>query len=223
MSVREVLREDVLYPSSDGKPMAETDAHRDWMFRVIELLKYFFKGQRVYVSGNLLIYYVEGSPDRSVAPDVFAVLDCNPRRRRIYKIWEEGKSPDFVLETTSRKTRREDLGKKKRIYAKLRVGEYFLYDPLGEWLKPALQGFRLVNGKYVRITPDENGRLVSKLGIAFALDNGELVVFDAATGERLKPAEERAAEMQSKMAKLEQELKRLRKGQRRGNGRANDA
>src|SRR5438128_1762997 len=103
---RPTLTRPIVYPESDGKPTAETDVHRDWMVQLIELLKFLFSGLRVYVSGNLLVYHVEGNPRRSFAPDVFVVKDCDPRRRT-YKIWEEGKSPNFVLEVTSKKTRRE--------------------------------------------------------------------------------------------------------------------
>src|SRR5712692_4479989 len=148
---------EVIYPESDGKPMAETDVHRDWMVRIIELLKFFFLGKHVYVSGNLLIYYVEGDPKKSVAPDVFVVKNSDPGRRRIFKIWEEGIGPVFVMEVTSKKTRRQDLGAKKELYAQLKVAEYFLYDPLAEWLKPALQGYRLVNGDYVLLDPGHDG------------------------------------------------------------------
>jgi Uma2 family endonuclease len=150
------------YPESDGKPMAETDVHRDWMFRVIDILKAFFSGQWVYVSGNLLIYYVEGDPKKSVAPDVFVVKGCDSRQRRTFKVWEEGRGPAFVLEVTSKKTRRQDQGTMKEKYALLNVIEYFLYDPLAEWLKPALQGFRLVNGIYTPVTPEADGELVSR-------------------------------------------------------------
>src|SRR2546425_11543773 len=142
---------DIIYPESDGKPMAESDLHRDWMFRIIELLKLFFAGQRVYVSGNLLIYYVEGNPRKSVAPDAFVVKDCDPGRRRIYKLWEEGNPPNLVLETTSSTTRREDRNKKMRVYAQMGVAEYFLYDPLGDWLEPPLQGYRLEGDQYLRL------------------------------------------------------------------------
>ncbi|NJN65333.1 MAG: Uma2 family endonuclease, partial [Chloroflexaceae bacterium] len=63
------LVQEVEYPESDGKPMAETDVHRDEMFAVIQALEYFFRNQPdVYVSGNLLLYYQEGDPTRSVAP-----------------------------------------------------------------------------------------------------------------------------------------------------------
>src|SRR5437868_3119154 len=126
MRTKQHPSETIEYPESDGKPMAETDDHRDWMFRIIELLKFFFMGKMVYVSGNLLIYYVEGDPKKSVAPDVFVVKNSNPRRRRVFKIWEEGCGPVFVLEVTSRKTRREDLHAKMQKYALLQVAEYFL-------------------------------------------------------------------------------------------------
>jgi Uma2 family endonuclease len=174
------------YPSSDGKPMAETDLHRDWMITNIQRLERFFAGRRVYVSGNLLIYYVEGDPRKSVAPDAFVVKKCRPGRREIFQIWKEKRRPNFVLETTSKTTRREDKGKKKQVYAALRVGEYFLYDPRGDWLKPPLQGNRLANGVYEPIPPDAEGGVVSQeLGIRFVLENGDLAMFDVATGERL--------------------------------------
>jgi len=78
-----------------------------------------------------------------------------------------------VLETTSSSTRREDQGKKKKLYAELRIPEHFLYDPLGEWLHPALQGYRLVGDQYARLEPDTEGRIMSEhLGITFQLEAG---------------------------------------------------
>ena len=73
---------EIEYPSSDGKPMAETDAHRNWMLTNINRLERFFAGRKVYVSGNLLIYYVEGNPRKSVAPDAFVVKNCRPRTKK---------------------------------------------------------------------------------------------------------------------------------------------
>ena len=55
------------YPTSDGKPMAETDAHRDLMTAIIQMLRAFYKARRrVYVSGNLLIFYEAGNKRRHV-------------------------------------------------------------------------------------------------------------------------------------------------------------
>jgi hypothetical protein len=60
---------EVEYPETDGRPLGETDLHREWMIRMIDLLKYRYRGQRVYVSGNLLMYYEEGDPSHFVVPD----------------------------------------------------------------------------------------------------------------------------------------------------------
>ena len=67
----------------------------------------------MYVSGDLLIYYEEGNPRVSVAPDVFVVFGVEDRMRMNYKVWEEGKGPDFVLEVASPRTWREDVGRKR--------------------------------------------------------------------------------------------------------------
>jgi Uma2 family endonuclease len=116
----------VNYPESDGKPMGETDRHRDAMVRHIELLKYHYRGQKVYVSGDLLVYYEEGNSKKYVVPDAFVVKGIEPGRRRIYRIWMEGKAPDVVIETTSRKTMRKDTVVKPALYAQLGIQEYFL-------------------------------------------------------------------------------------------------
>ncbi|MBW3597944.1 MAG: Uma2 family endonuclease [Planctomycetes bacterium] len=99
---------EIEYPESDGLPMGETDLHQWWMIRIADLLRWRYQGQRVYVSGNLLIYPEEGNNLRHVAPDCFVVLDCEPGFRRTYKVWKEGKPPDVVSEVTSSSTRRQD-------------------------------------------------------------------------------------------------------------------
>ena len=70
----------------------------------------------MYVSGNLLLYYQKGNPRAAVAPDVFVVLGVSNADRSSYRLWEEPKGPDFVLEITSRTTYREDQGRKRELY-----------------------------------------------------------------------------------------------------------
>ena len=138
----------VFYPESDGKPMAETEVHIDALIYLREALKdYFRESPQVYVAGNMLLYYEEGNPAACVAPDVFVVKGVAKHERRTYKLWEEDQPPTVVFEITSRGTRLEDLGTKRALYAMLGVQEYFLYDPLGEYLRPPLQGFRLEGGE----------------------------------------------------------------------------
>jgi hypothetical protein len=91
--------------------MAESDLHRDLMLGLIEAAKRWLGRRRVYVSGNLLIYFVKGDPTFSVAPDFFAVRGVKGGRRRVYRVWEEGKGPEILVELTSPKTHLEDLGR----------------------------------------------------------------------------------------------------------------
>ena len=195
----------VYYPESDGKPMGETDEHRDQMFRHIELLRHYYRQQQVYVSGDLLVYYEQGNPRKFVVPDAFVVKNVMSRQRRIYKIWVEGKSPDVVIETTSRKTRRKDTEQKPPLYARLGVKEYFLYDPTQEYLDPPLQGHRLTHHGYERIAADERQALVSEeLGLRLQIESGLLQFYRLDTGERLLTAEEREAEAQQREAEAQQ-------------------
>ena len=120
------------YPSGDGQPMAENDAQLAAIHYAIGALRLYYQGREdVYVSGDLLMYYEEGNPRVSVAPDVFVVFGVEDRMRMRYLVWEEGKGPDFVLEVASKSTWREDLGPKREIYARLGVKEYWMYDPTG--------------------------------------------------------------------------------------------
>src|SRR5262245_45071808 len=109
---------EVEYPTSDGKPMAETALHARDMIDLIETLRDRFAADPdVYVWGNLLLYYEEGNPRKSVAPDVFFVRGV-PKEppRDYYLLWKEGKGPDVVIEITSKTTRREDQTKKLALY-----------------------------------------------------------------------------------------------------------
>jgi Uma2 family endonuclease len=187
---------EIEYPSSDGKPMAETDRHRDDMVALIEGLKARYADQAdAYVAGNLLVYYEEGNPKARFAPDVFVVFGVPKRQRRVYKLWEEKKPPSTVIEVTSRGTWLEDEGKKKALYARLKIKEYFLYDPLAEYLEPPLQGFLLEAGAYVPMRRAADGSLESAaLGMKLALEGGRLRLSDLATGEpMLRPEEVEAA------------------------------
>ncbi len=97
-------------PESDGQPLGETDLHRDEMVREIELLRRFFEGQEVYVSGNLLMYYRQGNPQKCVVPDAFVVKGLQPTQRRTYRLWIERRAPDAIVEVTSRKTKKKEEG-----------------------------------------------------------------------------------------------------------------
>ena len=85
------------YPTTDGKPMAETDWHRNLMADLIQTLKdWYARQERVYVSGNLLLFYARGNKRRHIAPDVFVVKGVPKGNRLNYILWEEREAPQFL-------------------------------------------------------------------------------------------------------------------------------
>ena len=188
------------YPSSDGKPLAENDLQARAILYAFGALRVRYRERRsdVYVSADLLIYYEEGNPRVSVAPDVFVVFGVEDHPRMSYRVWEEGKGPDFVLEVASPNTWEEDVERKPGIYAGLGVREYFLFDPTGEHYTPRLQGYRLVGDAYERLAAvesiDRTLTLTSEvLGLELRAKGEEMRFRDPATGETLLSYEEEHA------------------------------
>ncbi len=182
----------IVYPESDGMPMAETDVHRDLMIDFILMLKHYYRNDDVYVSGNLFMYYEKGNPRKSVSPDVFVVFGVAKKRRNTYLTWEEGRTPDFVLEVASPSSYTKDMREKKDLYASvLGVKEYYIYDPLGE-IVPSFIGFRLIDGEYQEIE-FVNERLLSEtLGLELGERDGELRLYNPNTLQWLQTPPERA-------------------------------
>jgi Uma2 family endonuclease len=147
----------------DGEPM-ESARHVQQMMILIESLEYAWRDRDdFYVGGNMFLYFSETQTRANDfrGPDVFVVRNTTRRERRAWVVWEEdGKLPDVVIELLSETTEKVDRTDKMRIYASLKVGEYFLFDPFsGE-----LEGFELdmMRARYVPKRPDDHGRLHCK-------------------------------------------------------------
>ena len=195
MSESVLARIPVEYPSSDGQPMAENDWQLHAMIDAIAALDVYFRHRPdVYVSGDLLIYFEEGNPGARVAPDVFVVLGAAKHKRMTYKLWEEPKAPDFVMEVASPKTWRRDAESKRKLYAELEVREYWQFDPRGDLLSPLLQGLCLHQGVYRPLPArgvDGTRVLASEvLGLDLRVEGGRLRFRDPVSGEDLRTLEE---------------------------------
>jgi Uma2 family endonuclease len=215
---------EIEYPESDGEPMAETEFHLDETIYLIEALRERFRSEPdVYVNGNLFLYFVPGNPRSVVSPDVFVVKGVAKRKRRVYKAWEEGgRVPCLIVEVTSDSTRNEDVARKKAAYERLGVEEYLLYDPLGDYLDPRLQGFRLAAGRYEKIQPAADGSLLSRTaGVTFRREGDRIRLVATASGEPFLRYEESVAQnrrhaearrgLEDEVARLRAELERARK------------
>ena len=216
-----VVPETIDYPDSDGLPMAESESQFWPILYVGAALDCYFQARDdVYVVGNLLLYYQEGDPGKSVSPDLMVVFGTPKHIRSSYRLWEEPKAPDFVLEIASESTHRIDRGEKRNIYASMGVVEYWQCDPAGGYLDPQLLGFRLVEGRYVPIsvTTTEGDMLEGRsdvLGLELRLTSGAPVrealrFFDPVRGEPLRSLREEQAVRQA----LEAEIRELRQRER---------
>jgi Uma2 family endonuclease len=206
----------VFYPSTDGKPVAETYWHLYALLVTLEVLKQYLKGRRATVLGNQFLYYAEGFPKLRVAPDVMVIFDVAPGGRDNYKIWEEKQVPAVVFEMTSKSTKAEDMSEKKTLYERLGVQEYWLFDPKGEWIKTQLRGYRLEETGYALITDGRSEPLNLRLQVEEQLigfyreDTGEKLLIpeelaDALVQEKAAKEQERVARQQS-----EEQVERLK-------------
>ncbi len=168
------------YPESDGKPMGETDSHVSAILYLLGALRQFFRRvEQIYVAADMFVYFEEGNPSAFVVPDVFIVKGVAKGLRRTFKLWEERAAPCVVFEITSRSSRLEDLGTKRALYEDLGVREYFLFDPLEEYLSQQLQGFRLSQGYYQPMPLRPDGTLQSdELGLILRPEESFLRLVD---------------------------------------------
>ncbi|HEX4949779.1 MAG TPA: Uma2 family endonuclease [Blastocatellia bacterium] len=164
---------------------------------------HFAADPQVDVSGNLMCYHVEGDETQSVSPDAFVVRGAAKHDRRIYEFWEEP-VPNVVLEISSKKPRKDDLGKKKELYAWLDVREYFVFDPEYK-LRPALRVFRLREQEWVKEMINQKRVASHELGLELVNTGQTLRLWHPATQKFLRtPAEEaaRAARLAGKLREL---------------------
>jgi Uma2 family endonuclease len=221
-SLLELAFPEIEYPESDGQPIGETDFHFTTIILLIQALRdYFADHPQVYVAGDLMFYYEQGNLHAVKAPDVLVVKGVPKHKRRVYKLWEEQAIPCTIFEITSKQTGSADLTTKYQLYERLGVKEYFLFDPLAEYLQPRLQGFTLVQGHYQALPLSVEGELMSReLGLILRPQGDLLRLVDFYTGQmlaiskeyarRLEVAEQRAITAETKIIELQQELDKLR-------------
>lgn len=196
---------EVYYPESDGEPMAETDKHRNLILYLISCLEIFFADREdIYVSGNIMFYYVEGDATQVVAPDVMVCFGIPKGERTSYKTWEENDVvPSVVIEISSRGTWTKDRIEKRLLYESLGVEEYYIFNPLFPKNSPSFLAYRLENNE-LNSVKIEYGRIKSEvLGLELVETEKTLRLFNPETGEFLKTTEEFAEENRQLKAEIE--------------------
>ena len=216
----------VHYPSSDGEPMSDNQWQGKAIIHAASDLEVAFPD--AMVASDLLVYPEEGNPKNRVAPDVLVAFDIGSHKRPSYRVWQEGKPPDWVLEVVSPRTGRRDLEEKPLAYARMGVPEYWLFDPTGgDQLPPGepdLQGWKLVDGTYQPLAARlENGVKMIRsdvLGLDLRAEN-ELIRFrDPATGQDIPHHGEAQADANRFAATARREATRANREATRANREA---
>jgi Uma2 family endonuclease len=189
--------------------MGETGLHVLATLGLFGALKHYFaKRDDVYVAADMFLYYQEGKPSASTAPDVMVIKGVPNQERRIFKLWEEKIAPCAIFDVISR-LKMGIRVTETSIYARMGVSEFFLFDPEGDYLDEQIIGYRLEEDMYVPIMPEADGTLRSQeLGLAFWPERFMLRVGDPATGERIPTFDEAAAIAMRETERAKQEAAR---------------
>jgi len=178
----------IRYPSSDGKPMAETDFHVMAIRLLLDALEDALAGLKdVHISGNSFFFWVEGDPSKRRAPDAMVVFGVEKGGRRSFRTWKEGGAiPSVCFEVASKKTWKANLGAVKDDYESAGVKEYFVFDPLRDCLPQPLMGYRRKGKTFRQLKPDANGAHTSEeLGLVLVPEERMLRLVHLASGERV--------------------------------------
>jgi Uma2 family endonuclease len=163
----------IIYPDSDGKPMADNTKQARWIVVFFGNLSALLHARLdVFVAMDLLWYPVEGEPLIRNAPDILVVFGRPKGDRGSYKQWEEDGVPlTVVFEILSPGNTVIEMDDKQAFYEEYGVDEYYLYDPDSNRLKVFLR-----RGDVLRRVRPVDGFVSPRLGIRFDLSGPEMVV-----------------------------------------------
>ena len=218
----------ILYPESDGKPMAENTKQYQYIVMLHTGIDSHFANQpNVFVAADLLWYSVEGWPSIRVAPDVMVVFGRPKGHRGSYKQWaEDGIAPQVAIEILSPSNSKAEMDEKLAFYEEYGVEEYIEYDPdrgkLQVWQRKGRKLMPIVFGKewnspllQIRLRLEDDGALSAfhpdgrKFLTAVEID--QLAQFEHARAEQEKArAEQEKARAEQEKARAERLAAKLR-------------
>ncbi len=202
----ELALDEIVYPESDGKPMAENTIQYRWITRIKGGLEARFKDDpQVFVAGDLFWYPVRGQTQINQAPDVMVAIGRPKGDRGSYKQWEEGGvAPQVVFEIWSPGNTKEDIAEKFAFYDYFGVEEYYAYDPHAK----VMAGWLRQDERLEPIT-DMNEWKSPRLGVTFRRVEGEWNLYHP-NGEPFEDYEDLYAAKEAERAAKEAAWAKLR-------------
>ncbi len=170
----QVTTEEIIYPCSDGQPMADSTIQYKLIVTIKEGCELLFKDDRnVFVAADLLWYPVERRNDISQAPDVMVIFGRSKEDRRSYlQFSEDNIAPQVAFEIRSFSDNQTKMSKKFSFYNRYGVEEYYLYDPA----ENELIGWQRIEGVLEVIEPID-GWISPRLGVRFELPETGLEIY----------------------------------------------
>ncbi len=196
----------VHFPESDGRFLPENPLQARAVINLrFALERHFFKRNDVMVEGNMFVYFDPRNSRRNFSPDVIVVLNREGRTPPTYKIWEEGKPPDFAMEVISPSSATMDTGSKRVLYERLGIEEYFVFQPDTSKRSPRLTGYRLEGPRYEQLEAKWDGAIRSRvLGVSMRAVGARVRVRNSKTGKDYLWAEENWEAFEAFEDKLEE-------------------
>ena len=194
---------EIIYPDSDGQPIADNTKQFRWIVTIKENLEILFADVAdVFVAGDLLWYPVQGNKKMCKAPDAMVVFDRPKGDRGSYKQWEENNiAPQVVFEILSPSNRLQEMTRKLSFYQQYGVEEYYIYDPD----ENDFMGLTRV-GQSLEVIPEINGWVSPRLGIRFELTAETLEIYRPDGEKFLTPVElDRLRELEKQRADQEKQ------------------
>ena len=207
----QVTTAEIIYPDSDGQPMAESTIQYELIVKIKEGCESLFKNDpNVFVAADLLWYPVEGRIDISQAPDTMVVFG-RPKGDRLSYIQyrEDNITPQVVFEIRSHNDRQTKMNKKLAFYQRYGVEEYYVYDPQ----RNELEGWQKIQEILEVIEPME-GWISPRLGVRFELGEDELEIYRS-NGEKFLSYAELEEERALDRQRLQQESQRAEQAEQK--------
>ena len=174
LSQKQLAQPEIIYPESDGKPMADNTKQFRWILTIQQNIDWLYTNDpQVFVAGDLLLYPIEGQTQITAAPDTMVVFGRPKGDRGSYKQWEEGNiAPQVVFEILSPSNKPLDMAKKLVFYDRYRVEEYYVYNPENDNLEIWIRN----DGSLDRILETHNW-ISPRFGIRFDVSTNELQIY----------------------------------------------
>ena len=181
---------EVLYPDSDGEPIAKNSIQYQHIIAIqVGLDAMFANNPDVFVAADLLWYPVEGQPDIKNTLDLMVAYGRPKGDRSSYRQWEEdGVAPQVVFKITSPVATAAEMLSKRMFCNLYGVAEYYEYDPEIGMLEVWTRRKSVLRNAF--FTDEWRSPL---LGVTLKVEtNGELSVYRPNGQRFLRPVEIRA-------------------------------